>query len=287
MNHSLEDLQRDVQRRLGRNLIRLQQIERLLKSMIADQCIESTTIAPGERSPGQSTVEKKTLGQVRDMYFDTVVVPEGYPEKDWAPPDLTRPVFRATFNVVMAADQRAAHLKEWDELVELRNLLVHHFLENQDLWTGDGCINASDYLDACYDKINRHYTDLMQMVRQIAEIREHIADFTQTDGFLNYLLYGIPPAGASVDWETAPIVSLLRGAENELSQQGWTRLDDAVAWLHLHHPNQMPANYGCKSWPQVLHVSRQFEIQRRPTENTATRAERCFRSRQSVPRSDS
>ena len=50
---------------------------------------------------------------------------------------------------------------------------------------------------------------------------------------------GIAPDG-SFDWPHTGIVSVLReairGGGNV--QDGWLRLDDAVAWMALHHPDQ-------------------------------------------------
>lgn len=262
MEQSLENLQRDVQRRLGRNLIRLQQIERMLKVMVAEQEIVTMSDARDERQCRHADVEKKTLGQVAERYFDTVAVPEGAPLDKWEPADVTKPVFRTTFKIAMPEESREAHKKQWDELIELRNQLVHHFLEIHDIWTTDGCKSASAYLDTTYDTINRHFTGLNQTFQVMTDVRKGMGEYIKSEAFGDYLLYGVRPDGSGVDWATAPIVALLRNAESELSEQGWISLDDAIAWMRAKHSDHTPKKYRCSTWRQVLHESMQFEIRR-------------------------
>ena len=54
-------------------------------------------------------------------------------------------------------------------------------------------------------------------------------------------------------------------------------VDDAVAWIGERHSEQTPAKYGCKSWPDVLHKSRAFDLVYRP--DAAGRKMGWFRER--------
>lgn len=59
------------------------------------------------------------------------------------------------------------------------------------------------------------------------------------------------------------LMKVLREASKALAQNGWTLLEDALSWVVDKHPEQTPSKYGCRSWPQVLSESRQFELQYR------------------------
>jgi len=43
------------------------------------------------------------------------------------------------------------------ELVQLRNNLVHHFIDQHDLWSIDGCRAAHDALVAACERIGKHF----------------------------------------------------------------------------------------------------------------------------------
>ncbi|BCF96619.1 hypothetical protein PPGU19_011880 [Paraburkholderia sp. PGU19] len=74
------------------------------------------------------------------------------------------------------------------------------------------------------------------------------------------------------------IVYALREATTELAIDGWTRLTDAEAFVVERYPDQTPDQYGCRSWKQVLHESRIFELQYR--ENSGASRSAWFRERE-------
>ena len=89
----------------------------------------------------------------------------------------------------------------------------------------------------------------------------------QSPTFKDWIVNGIAPDG-TVDWTFAGIVSGLREAiKSTPTHEGWTRLDQATAYLAAHHPEQTPQKYGCRTWPQVLHESRAFDLQYQPAED--------------------
>lgn len=57
-------------------------------------------------------------------------------------------------------------------------------------------------------------------------------------------------------------VRCLREAETRFATEGWTLLNTATPWIRAKDPDQHPQRYGCGSWRQVIHESRQFEIRR-------------------------
>ena len=71
------------------------------------------------------------------------------------------------------------------------------------------------------------------------------------------------PDDFAVAGSGSTIVELLRRAEAELSRDGWTLLDDAVAFVRRISPEHTPRGHGCSTWRQVLHEARPiFDVKR-------------------------
>ena len=186
--------------------------------------------------------------------------------------------FRFRFQVGLDANQHQATTAALKELVDLRNELVHHFLQRFNIWEPQGCMAADAYLDAIYETIDGHYLTLRGWAQGMDEARAAMASFMSTAAFEDLLVNGIAPDG-TVDWPASGAVRCLREAETKLGTEGWTLLNTATAWIRAQHPDQHPQRYCCGSWRHVIHESRQFEIRR--TVNTEQGCgEVWYRSRQ-------
>ncbi|MEP6557997.1 MAG: hypothetical protein ABJB17_05930 [Burkholderiales bacterium] len=123
------DLQRDVQRLLGRCLLRLQQYERLLKIVLAHHELAGPVDELEARRAAQ--IEKhssKTLETLVKALFESYVVADGF-ERDLLPGDKTstdRISMAFSFRMSMPAERRGRTQTATEEPVVLRNELVHH-----------------------------------------------------------------------------------------------------------------------------------------------------------------
>jgi hypothetical protein len=52
----------------------------------------------------------------------------------------------------------------------------------------------------------------------------------------------------------------LEEAALKLAVDGWTPIAKASDWVAAGYPEELPANYGCRTWRQVLHLSGVFEL---------------------------
>ena len=265
--HSIEltDRQRAVQRLLGRCMLRIQQYERLLKVILAQHELAGPADSlEMQRSARLERYSDKTLGTLVKALFETYLVKEGF-ERDLLPAETT-----PTDRISMAFSIRLSMTPElWaqtrtaiEELVDVRNVLVHHFIEYFDVWTLDGCSKAAKHLEGCYARIDKHLAELTEWAKSTDDVRAMAAQFAQTPAFLDLVFDGIAPDG-SFEWSTSGIARTLRSASRLLEVEGWAPLDGARAWIAEHHPDQTPQKYGCKSWGQVLNDSRLFETQYR------------------------
>lgn len=262
-DEQLQTLQRDVQRMLGRCLLRLQQYEKLMKAIVAHHEISASgSPLESDRAERIADAASKTLGTLVGALLGKFVTADGKVEA--AEPDATGNIisFKVKTRLRMSDEDYDRTQNDLKELVVLRNNLVHHFIDQHDLWSLDGCRSAQDSLAMAYSRIDQHYEQLRGWAEHMDQARRVAAEFAQSDAFRDLVINGIAPDG-SVNWPVAGIVRALRHAADELAIEGWAPVTEAGRWVAERHPDQLPANYGCSSWRQVVHESRLFELRHR------------------------
>jgi hypothetical protein len=243
-------------------MLRLQQYERLMKLLLAHHELAGPADRlEAQRAANLEKVSDKTLGTLVKSLFESYAVPDGF-ERELLPEDKVptdRISMAISYRMTMAPERLAEARAQIEELVVMRNELVHHFIERFDLWSDPGCEAALRHLEHCYQRIDHHHNELVGWVKTMDEARAHMAAFAETDVFHDMVVNGIAPDG-TFDWTHTGIVRVLREASEALSEGGLTRLDRARDWIAAHHPDQTPSKYGCRTWPQVLSESRLFEL---------------------------
>lgn len=190
--------QREVQRMLGRCVLRLQQYERQIKAIMADHEIsarvQEVETARAKRAEG---VARKTLGTLVGELVGSFLVagePDDIPDTPDDPSD-----HRATVSIRvrlgLSAEDYAQTETELRELVQLRNTLVHHFIDLHDLWSVEGCRRAQEALDADYMRIDQHYQRLLSWAEDMDTARRHVAEHARSDEFHEWVVSGTVPAG--------------------------------------------------------------------------------------------
>lgn len=264
-DQELQAQQRDVQRLLGRCLLRLQQYERLMKAIVAHHDLLGPAHAlENIRAARIDDASTKTLGTLVGQLFGSCVVTEG---ADTAADTTANepenvPFFAMRLHLSLSAEDYVRTQSDLKELVLLRNSLVHHFIDQHDLWSTDGCLTARDALVVAYTRINQHFEQLRGWAEHMDQVRRLAAEFVQSDAFQDLVINGIAPDG-TVDWPAAGIVRALREAANELAVDGWAPVAAAERWIMERSPEQQPSRYGFASRRQVLHESRLLELRYR------------------------
>ena len=260
---ALQTLQRDVQRLLGRCLLRLQQYEKLMKAIVAHHEVSAAGVPLASNQEQRiADAASKTLGALVGTLLGTYVT-NGETD-DASEPDTRDDIisFKMKMRLSMSAEDYSRTQGDLKELVSLRNDLVHHFIDHHDLWNPDGCRGAHDTLTAAYSRIDQHFEQLRGWAEHMDQARRLAAEFVQSAAFHDLVIHGIAPDG-SVNWPAAGIVQTLREAAAELAVDGWTPVASAGRWIAERHPEHLPAKYGCSSWRQVVHESRLFELRYR------------------------
>ncbi len=279
-DEDLQTLQHEVQRLLGRCLLRLQQYERLIKSMVAHHKV-SGPIHDLEQTRAAQVDEtaRKTLGTlVGDLVGSYVVADEVDPTEEtttytpenvnWFAMQMTLGLPEAEFTLVES---------ELREMVLLRNNLVHHFIDQHDLWSSDGCRRAKDALVIAYNRIDQHFGQLREWAEGMEKTRQTLSEILQSEEFKDVLVNGIAPNG-KVNWDASGIVSALREAFRALAVDGWAPLAEAGKWVTKLYPEQLPAKYGCQSWRQVVHNASILELRYLEMDGKRTA---CYREKDS------
>ena len=243
-------------------MLRLQQYEQLIKILVAHHSL-SGPIHDLERvrTARIDGSARKTLGSLVNELIGSYVVPDEIkPTEDAMTDSPEAPEWFAIHMTVRLPVTDFARLEcELREMVDLRNNLVHHFIDQHDIGSSDGCRGAQEALVAAYSSIDRHLTQLRKWAEDMEKLRLAAAEAMQTQAFRDCFINGISTDG-SVNWCASGIVRALREAFQELAGDGWAPLAKAVNWITAQHPEQLPAKYGCKSWRQVVHEAPNLEL---------------------------
>lgn len=260
---SFDDVQREVQRKLGRCLIRLQQYERLLKALLPTTDFQ-TSWQPGQ--PLQTSlqaaaerIQRQTLGGLVTEFIGIHSEPKQEAEEpDEVPEQEGAFFFRTQWRIETASGDLAGIESNLRGLVAMRNELVHHFLERFDLWTVDGCLDADRHLDDCFGRIDAHCRALHTRALAADAARQAMAVFMRSPEFVNQLYEGVLPDG-QIHWPSTRVVQCLL-QHCAVDPVAWVVLGPVIQSMRADVPEEVPSKYGCKTWRQLLKRSELFEV---------------------------
>ena len=261
-DQELKAQQDEVNRLMGRCVLRLQQYELQLKAILARSDLRGAL--QGFKSAGDARgidTSRQTLGLLVKTFVGSVLV-GGEPaalEDDDGDRAGDPPSFRLRVRLGVDEEGLATTEAELRELVQMRNDLIHHFMERHDLWTSEGCRTALAELALLCDRIGDHVARLREWAAYIESVLQEVGMHVRSEVFHDAVVNGINPDG-SVFWPGAGIVSALREASKTLAVDGWTEVSAASRWIAERHPHQTPEKYGCRTFPQVLHESGEFDL---------------------------
>ncbi|WP_243468559.1 hypothetical protein [Paraburkholderia sp. PGU19] len=194
-NDSVPEQQREVQRLLGRCLLRLQQYERLMKAILADHRFTGE-VYELDQARAQLVDTKDSLGVLVNKLFGSFVVADEAhkPASDRKNVAPSTSVFGYRVSLQMSATDHAQAYEDLKDLVELRNGLVHHFIDHFNLMSVDGCTAAQINLSECYVRIDRHFEQLRQWAHQMEKAKASIVDLLE-----DFLIDGRRPDG-TIEW---------------------------------------------------------------------------------------
>lgn len=191
----VEDAQREVQGKLGRCMLRLQQYERLLKAMVAGMALEGSVAGLEEtRAKQVKAMSKQCLGALVGKFTGHLNSESRLEENDGASQKtVDAPWASFHFSIAMSPEQEADVRSGLAELVDMRNRLVHHFIEYFDISDVKDCRAATVYLDSCYQKIDAHLDALKACALAQDALREETILLFQSPAFIDCFMANIQP----------------------------------------------------------------------------------------------
>lgn len=256
--------QREVQRLFGQCLLRLQAYEQAMKAVLAHHDI-SWSAEPLDKNQAARGAEigGRTLGALVNNLLESFLTTDEKAKSAKAMPDRAADGmgcgFQTRIQLGLTDDDFARVESGLRDLVLMRNNLAHHFLEQHDLDSLDGCQKAEAALLADSDRIKPHFYQLRQWAEELEGTRLRAAEVFKSGTVHDFIVDGTIP------WPITAIVGALGEAATELAVDGWAPVAQAAEWIATNYPEELPKNYGCRSWPHVLQESRCFELRYRQT----------------------
>lgn len=198
---ALKASQHEVQRLLGLCLLRLQVYEHLLKALVAHQEFSGSAFyLDAVLAARVEATSRKTLGMLVGAFLGSYLVTgEGNtgsePEFGGSVGD---PSVSFRFQLSLPEADFAQAESDLKELVQLRNMLVHNFIEQQEFGNLDGCRRAQQWLIAACDRIGQSYERLREWAEDMAKARQRVAEIMRSDEFLDVMINAAASAATEV-----------------------------------------------------------------------------------------
>lgn len=212
----LDSIKAEVLRRVGRNLLLFQQIEGLLKFLLANHTGNGTVENIHERNKKRAeSVNKQMLGNLVDKYGTDVLQDAGVETLDEENPDV--PWMSFSFRVSGNAEFVEAKRSDLKLMTEERNELVHHFLPRWQPESANKLGEALLYLDAQREKVLPMHEHLRDTVNSMQSARQLLHNFISSEEFERQ---------DELMWlQASPLVELLREVTSQIHRtDGWTYL---------------------------------------------------------------
>ncbi len=245
MKSELPELVNEVLRKIGRNILMFQQIEKGLKVLLPFIHSDASTKDIDTFWRYREAAKSKTLGNLINAFIKS-----------------------ADYNPDYFADKLR-------EMVAERNKLVHHFGESEGLnilSTEEGCRTCITYLESQYQEAISFYQGItLFLFSVLVFLRENYAESNPNIELLyqqlksNIISSGVEYINlinpSETIWENTKIVKLLRLAETNTEKIGdMTLLARSREFIKSQDPECTPKKYGIKTLKGVLKACDLFEI---------------------------
>lgn len=248
----------EVLRRVGRNLVIFQQIERSLKLLLANHQNAGPIDKYAENlQAGTACINKKTLGPLVEKYATEVLRDAGEEV-----PDEERPAgwFAFSFRISLEADFLGELRRDLNLMIDERNDLVHHFLPR---WQPDNVEVLTEtlaYLDAQRERVLPMHEHLRSNLQHLHESAQQLASFVASPDYQKQ---------AELMWlQASPLVTLLcEVADQYHRQDGWTYLAQAGDLATRELPDEakhLKDRYGYKTLKKLLGGAEIFDVMDEP-----------------------
>jgi hypothetical protein len=240
------ELKNDLFQKIGRNVLLFQQLEQLLKYIVANSSFkglvsEISTI----KKLNDEKIHKQTMGNLIGQYIENFT-----PETDTQstePEELDEPYISFSFGIECDGDYYQTKKEDLARLVSERNDLIHHFLPRFDPNSVDSCDALCKELDIQSESIK---VQIKNLHTEVKLLKDSLNDLSANSTFDS--LRG------------SELVFSLAVVANEFNREdGWTVLSQAGSIVRERARiefEQMKEVHGYSSLKKLIQATKMFDI---------------------------
>lgn len=261
LNSDLKPTQDEVLRRVGRNLLLFQQIEYLLKFLLANHKNCGTAETYQANLQEQTVcINKKMLGHLVEKYGNELLQDAGEEVSD---EDRPAGWFSFTFRISGDTEFVEVIRRDLKLMTDERNELVHHFLPRWQPGSPEMMVETLSYLDAQREKLLPMHEHLKSTATQMQETRQRLSNFITSPEYKKKF---------ELMWlQASPLVSLLRDVATQYHRNdGWTYLAQAGDLAAKESPEEvknLKERYGFRTLKKLLVGCETFDVFDEPLSN--------------------
>jgi hypothetical protein len=181
------DFRNEALRKIGRNIVNLQRMERYLKLLVVR--INLSGYLPELEKAYQKRlkdVERLPMGVLVEKLTDSLYSAAD-PSAD-SPDDLKGVWVSSTFRIEGGAEQKKAAKKALTLVVKERNKLVHKMLGEFDSASVESCRELIDLLDQQHERIIPHFDGILRLLRFLDESRMKLVEALKDGELLEWMV---------------------------------------------------------------------------------------------------
>lgn len=264
----LDKLRNEVLRKIGRNVMLFQQVEHMLKYLLANSKVSGyaseLTINKEQRA---ATIGKQTMGKVANQFFENVFSESVPEETSNSPEELKELWFDFRYTVQCEQDYYQERKNALTSIITERNDLIHHLLPKWDSSLTESCIEIDLYLEQQREKILPEIELLKEQIKNFREaVKEHVGFLSSTEGKKSFNL--------SFLRQSQLVAWLFEIAKQQARTDGWVVLSNAVHHIRQQVPHELAdleKKHGYKKLKEIILATEYFDIYEEPTTKSGVR----------------
>lgn len=270
MDAEIDTLKNEVLRKIGRNLMLFQQVEHMLKFLLANGVLAGhlSELKPNKEQREQQ-FQKQTMGQLVGNFLEKTF--SRNEEVTNVPEKVTEPWFSFRHTIECDSDYYEERKNSLALIVDERNDLIHHLLPKWDTHSSRSCTEIERYLDKQRENILPEFEFLKDVIKTRQEIGKEVADFLLSDEGKQCFI--TTPSLTSL--RQSPLVAWLCDIAKQRSRaDGWAILSTAAQIIHTNAPQaitDLEKRYGYKKLKAAILATAYFDVTEEPTDKGGIR----------------
>lgn len=263
--HSLH-LSEEVLRKIGRNVLLFQQIEGILKYLIASHRMDGAASDYVERQKMRANkVQNQMMGNLVKRYTDDILSDAG--ESSYEPEEITQVWISTSFTITGDNNFYESQRANMKLVVDERNDLIHHFLPRWQPDSVEHMAAAVSYLDQQQEKVMPMFEHLNSVSETMKYAFREMAEFLASDEATKQI--------ELIILQQSSLVSLLQDVAGQKARpDGWAYLSHAAQIACIHASDSvthMKERYGYSTLKKLLVASEIFDVLDEPLPNGSFR----------------